>query len=1120
MKKSAFFVYTEKEALKFKNELGFNYMTEDIFFATVLKAVIDDDVAEFFGEETIKIKSYLSSKFNIYNLKHKFLAKISNLPKNNDEFAEFSYQLYMIDFNAWLENKNQQNTNVFSFVEYYVNDKPTSFFKEVSANIYSHEKNDSAASYDMMSEFNSSSIKQVEALVKKVKGYQSELLKKIYGQDVAVSTFISGYFQAEMNKIYNNKTQKPMATFLFAGPPGTGKTYLSQCAADLLERPFARFDMSEYSDKEASLEFIGSDKVYKNGKAGNVTSYVAENPNCVILFDEIEKAHLNIIHLFLQILDVGRLRDSFTDEEVSFENAIIFFTTNAGKNFYDSTDAVNLSSVSRKELLKALQSDTKPDSTEPYFPAAICSRFATGNVVMFNRISADSLRKIAQKEFNRYSKMFSNKTKVTVETDNNVFSTILLSEGAGCDARTIKSKAISTFNNELFELLRLLSNNSHDKGIGRLKKITFKVSVPENNEITDLYYNKRNYKVLVFADETVSGLFNGLGIDNVEFICISDAEKAKNKIISDDIDFVLCDYSCGCNSCNKVLNMSDIVSEASEVFSYIQSYASDLPVYIIGKNECKITEEEKVSFIQSGAQDIFVLSDNSADNRKKLLELCEILHQQSAIISLGKANKILTYETAQRISDDGSEAVVEFYSLRLCVAPDTEDKNKLLDLTSKPNVKMEQVIGAEDAKEELCYFIDYLKDPKGFVSKSLRAPKGVLLYGPPGTGKTMLAKAMATESDTTFIAVQANEFLKSVVGQGPEEVRNLFKTARKYAPSIIFIDEIEVIGKLRDGSDGGNKSMDILNALLNEMDGFKTDLRKPVFVLAATNYDIDQSSATSLDPALVRRFDRRIYVDLPNKEERISYLKLKLSEIPFSALSESEIESFSVRTTGKSLADIETILEFALRNLYRSKLNELTYDVLSEAYEAFYYGEKKVWDSDAVLRTARHEAGHALVSWCRGNIPTHVTVVSRGNFGGYMLDERGKNSGSYTKEELLSEISILLGGRAAELICYGEEDGLTTGPSSDLRRATDLAEMLICDYSMDNEMGMGVINKAAASGEIQLKIRERVNEILNQSLKATIETIKGKMDIFEKMVNQLVSKNHLTADDIKAIFNS
>ncbi|MBQ9782265.1 MAG: ATP-dependent Clp protease ATP-binding subunit, partial [Clostridia bacterium] len=238
-------------------------------------------------------------------------------------------------------------------------------------------------------------------LVKQTKEMQKLLRKEIFGQDYAIKSFITGYFRSEIFAQIHKNRNKPRATFLFAGAPGVGKTFLAESVAKILGLPYKRFDMSEYADKEANIEFCGSDKVYKNGKAGNVTEFVEKNPKCVLLFDEVEKCHQVVTYLFLQMLDAGRLRDNYTDNEVSFTDAIIIFTTNAGKQLYENNDITTLSEVSRKVVLQALSEDINPVTQVPLFPKAICSRFASGNVVVFNNLNTMDLIKIVKGELNK-----------------------------------------------------------------------------------------------------------------------------------------------------------------------------------------------------------------------------------------------------------------------------------------------------------------------------------------------------------------------------------------------------------------------------------------------------------------------------------------------------------------------------------------------------------------------------------------------------------------------------------------------------------------------------------------------------------------------------------------------
>ena len=243
------------------------------------------------------------------------------------------------------------------------------------------------------------------------------------------------------------------------------------------------------------------------------------------------------------------------------------------------------------------------------------------------------------------------------------------------------------------------------------------------------------------------------------------------------------------------------------------------------------------------------------------------LYMQKESTGFTSKGWVLDYKTRQELAEDGTKVSIVLYDLKKKRAIDADSRNSVLSDADRPTIKFTDVIGAENAKEELQYYINYLKHPKDFLMDGRKPPKGILLYGPPGTGKTMLARAMAGESDVTFIQTSASEFGSKWVGESEANVRRLFDNAKRYAPAIIFIDEIDAIGRQRTGQDPHTES--VLNALLTQMDGFMQNPSKPVFVLAATNYGVSASSDSiaALDEALMRRFDNKIKVDLPNQKE-------------------------------------------------------------------------------------------------------------------------------------------------------------------------------------------------------------------------------------------------------------
>ena len=964
-------------------------------------------------------------------------------------------------------------------------------------------------------ETNGDSNNAVAELTASVKKLQEALLQNVFGQDKAVSTFTSGYFFAELSRLTDKSRTKPRGTFLFAGPPGVGKTFLAEKAASLLNLPFRRFDMSEYSDYDAKQRFSGADALYNRSSPGTVTGFVAENPRCVLLFDEIEKAHLQVIHLFLQILDAGHIHDSHKNTEVSFTDAIMIFTTNAGRSIYEEDETGNYSELPRKVILKAIGQDRNPTTGEPFFPAAICSRFASGNVVMFNHISAHQLLRVAKNEIQKNIRNTQGTTGLSIDIEESVYSAILFAEGGNADARTIRSRAESFVTSELYELFRLISPDKTNATIEDIRKIHIGIDLPNSNEkIRSLFEIADKPQILVFGSQSVTK-FCEQHLPDLPVFAAHSREEACALFAEHNISLVLCDIFYGVDQANTpYLNLEDVLSDGRDFLKYLLMHRPNTPIYLLISEENKLNGEEKVSYYQQGVRGILSLSDTLND---QINELCTILHQQQSIRILARSSKIVSFETAQSISENGTEAAIRLYDFRLIHAVEAGDGDNMVDDISRPNVAFEDIIGADSAVEELKFFADQLKNPQKNAASGLRMPRGILLYGPPGTGKTMLAKALAHASDVPFIQTEGNRFLKKYVGEGPEAVHRLFQTARKYAPAIIFIDEIDAIAKERTGGEF-ERTADILTALLTEMDGFSKDPSKPIFVLAATNYDVTPGTPKSLDSALMRRFDRRIYVDLPSKEDRLRYLNKKAAGNALLALSSDKLENIAGRSVGMSLAGLESVLDLAARMAFRSGKTVVTDELFDEALEEFNSGERRAIEESSLLQTARHEAGHTILCWLSGQIPNYLTIVARGNHGGYMQREASDTKAYYTKNELLNNIRISLGGRAAEIVCYGTEAGITTGASGDIRQATSIARNIVCSFGMDDSFGLAAISEEElVNGTLALEVRQAVNRILAQEMRETIRIIEEHRDKLDALAEELLRKNNLNEKQIRAI---
>lgn len=438
-----------------------------------------------------------------------------------------------------------------------------------------------------------------------------------------------------------------------------------------------------------------------------------------------------------------------------------------------------------------------------------------------------------------------------------------------------------------------------------------------------------------------------------------------------------------------------------------------------------------------------------------------------------------------------------------------------------PRVTFSDVAGVDEAKRELTEIVDFLKHPEKYKAMGARTPKGVLMVGPSGTGKTLLARATAGEAHVQFFSMAGSEFMEMLVGVGASRVRDLFSTAKKSQPAIIFIDEIDAIGRQRGaGIMGGHDEREqTLNQILVEMDGFTPT--EQLVVIAATN------RPDVLDPALVRpgRFDRRVSLDLPDVEGRKSILKIHAKGKPFTG--DVDWEKVAKRTVGFSGADLENMLNEAA--ILAARLNKKAIDMkdLEEAATKVKLGpEKRRLQSDEDRRmTAYHEAGHALVSWEMPHMdPIHrISIVGRGLSLGHTMMEPVERVHE-TKTHLLEQVAVMLGGRAAEDLIFEE---MTTGASDDIAKATQVARMMVSEYGMSE---LGPVNldgekrqfyeQSSISPEMAAKVDVEVKRITDESYKIALNVLTKLKDKLDILAKELLKKETIEAEEFVKIIGS
>jgi len=443
----------------------------------------------------------------------------------------------------------------------------------------------------------------------------------------------------------------------------------------------------------------------------------------------------------------------------------------------------------------------------------------------------------------------------------------------------------------------------------------------------------------------------------------------------------------------------------------------------------------------------------------------------------------------------------------------------------KQNVKFSDVAGVDEAKRELEEVVDFLKNPAKYAKVGARTPKGVLLIGPAGVGKTLMARALAGEAGVPFFSMAGSEFMEMLVGVGASRVRDLFDTAKKAGMAIIFIDEIDAIGRTRGGgSMGGHDERDqTLNQILVEMDGFTS--KENVVVLAATN------RPDVLDPALVRpgRFDRRVSLDMPDIEGRKATLAIHAKGKPFVA--KIDWTSVAKRTVGFTGADLENMLNEAAILIARENRKEITFDDIEEAATKVKMGpsKKRIQSEDDRRMTAYHEAGHAIAThFLSLTDPVHrISIISRGRALGFTMIPPAVDKYQSTRNELLEEICTLLGGRVAEKLIYND---LTAGASSDIDRLTKIARAMVIDYGMSplgpidfgpqeglSEWGRNFMEPTDVSDSKRAEIDREVKRIVDACEKTTALILTKERKTMERVVEALMEKESLEREEFESI---
>lgn len=962
----------------------------------------------------------------------------------------------------------------------------------------------------------------------------------VHGQDHAVHKLSEGLFEAEMVPASGGR-RGPRGLFVFAGPPGVGKTHAAELTAGFLDRPFKQFDLSAYSQGHEFGFLVGAPASFRGATPGALTDFVRRNPDAILLFDEVDTASPAVIQLFLQILDAGTVDDQFTRERVDFRRAILILTTNGARSLYEDRNAAGVHQANagfyRSAMLDALSTEADPRTGLPLFPPALCSRLATGHLILFHHLSTGALVRVAGTAMEDAAALLQASFGQRFTWSDEVPLALVMREGPWADARSVRARASAFLKDEVVKVCQLWTDEHIDRAFGEIEEVRVGVDPAEAGEVAArLFYDQESPRVLLIAPAPLRERLESA--TGVVWGSPEDAGGALGLMAKEDFDFVLLDLTAKTSAAESAAVFDDVSSfqgpGATELhFDYrplaarrfaagqsllrrLRTRFPEVAVFLLspaGGPEGDSDDEWLAASVEAGgARGVLRFAEEASGEEvtEVVGRLSRRLRMERMAAELARSHQAVLFDTAPLLAEDRRRLRLRCRHFRRVRAVRGADRESVLSEVERPAVRFDDVVGAASAKQSLGFLRDYLREPRKYAASGVEVPRGVLLAGPPGTGKTLLARALAGECDCPFLAETATGFVTVWQGSGPENVRRLFARARRYAPSIVFLDEIDALGRRRRGAAGAGHGEEMaLNALLTELDGFAGSTSRPVITVAATNLP------EILDPALVRRFARVVEVELPTRAERESFLALRLGGNGARRVSAEAVSRIGAQTQGSTIADLERMLaEAAVLGLDGGA--GIDDDVLIEAFERVTLGDPKRTAADP-LRTARHEAGHALVLCELGSPPAYVSIVGRGQFAGYTALDPGRDRALTTKPELEDLLCQILAGREAERLFFGDEEGSSAGQSSDLERATEIAEAMVYELGMDPEVGFVRLDRrrpmAAPAAEL---CHSRVRSVLEDQGKRARAILERRRDALERVAESLLERGRLTQDELLA----
>ena len=939
--------------------------------------------------------------------------------------------------------------------------------------------------------------KEFAQLSKATKELYQALCANIRGQDEAIHYFVQGIFKGQF--IPDTESQALNNVFLLSGPPGTGKSTLAYITAKTLNRNVIEINLDANAAESSAEDFVKT--VSGNSEAGLISRFVEDNPDGILLLKNIEKANPKVVSAISQVIENGSVVDATRNVEISFANTIIIFTTNMGAELYlnEENGAVLPKSIVLETFVRIL--------AESEFPVLFFYEyFNNDHIIFFKELSANHIVELIEQSFVEFVQEIHQEYGYELELDPDMTNLCLYNQCDIIDAKSVVPLSKAFMKNEFYELSRHIG----DDVLTKLEKSTFTVETPaQDNPMYSLFMFQEKPQVLVIADkEKYPSLVEN---DYVDLLFAQNVEQAVEILTDNYISFAVVDLMQGVEDHGvKMLSLDDEVSLGLAMFDFIRDNLPTLPIYLVKQDSISLADY--FTFMQKGARAAVDLSVDSAQVTAELLMIARDILVQKNFDVLEKEGLILKYNTAQKLSEDGKQAEIVFYDFDFQNINGPDPTDEYLEKVDDDR-HFDDIVGGKAAKEELKYLSDYLVNPEVFVMKNHSTPCGVLLFGYSDAGKVSLGKALATETGSTLLMTTISRMADLTPEGACEFLKDLFDRAIREAPAVILIEQL---GQLLDTIGIG-----AVNAIVNGIKNIKSS-GEPVLFVGTLDWAHSTVSDDNSDfpPELLHLLEYKIRVRLPDREERIEGITKALKARGIDTVPEALIQNIADRVIGQSIADINEFISMAIRMAAKQQ-KEVDRDILADALGEFHFGQKQEWDEPNYYSTAVHEAGHAYMLWLTGEKSTFVTIVGRGEYGGYTRPKvNEKINKNYTRKYYLDKIRMSLAGRAAEVVFLGEEEGINAGVSGDLQTATIQALTMINDVGMGKKLRAYVPWEQITTSPVGVDIYNEANEILQQEYETTLKLIREGKEAVKALADKLLEKYQLTGPEIDEILDS